>query len=75
MVGQSGKHVITRRTLAFGTKYGFGVFCLFLNRRITSRLGSLKNDQNTLTFVEKACSLPSFQGRIDRANCKKMRDT
>ena len=32
-----------------------------------------ENDINTLNFVEKTCSLPSFQARIDRESCKKMR--
>ena len=27
VVGQSGKQMIIRRTLAYGTKYGIGVFC------------------------------------------------
>ena len=30
-----------------------------------------ENDKNTLSFVEKACSLLSFQARIDWASCKK----
>ena len=28
VVGETGKEVILRRTLAYGTKYGIGVFCL-----------------------------------------------
>ena len=28
VVGETGKEVLLRRTLAYGTKYGIGVFCL-----------------------------------------------
>ena len=28
IVGETGKEVILRRTLAFGSQYGIGVFCL-----------------------------------------------
>ena len=29
VVGESGKQGVLQRTLAYGTKYGIGVFCLF----------------------------------------------
>ena len=65
------KQVIIHRTLGYGTKYGIGVFCLL-------ETGEQQIDRvpkKTLNFVEKACSLTSFQIRIDGASCKKIRDT
>ena len=70
VVGQSGKQMIIRTTLAYGTKYGIGVFC-WLETGEQQISWVPENDKTTLNFVEKAYSLPSFQVRFDRASCKK----
>ena len=41
VVGQSGKQVITRKILGYGTKYGIGVFC-FLETENNISVGFLK---------------------------------
>ena len=54
VVGQSAKQVIIRRTLAYGVKYGIGVFCFLETEE--QQIGWVpENDKNTLKFVEKAC--------------------
>ena len=67
------KEVLLRRTLAYGTKYGIGVFCL-------TEAGEQQidwvpdKDRTVLDAVGKACPLPNLRAKIDSANAKTMGD-
>ena len=57
-----------RETLAYGTKYGVGVFRLFKTGE--EQIGWVpEKDQRLLEDVRKACLSPKFQVKIDRATC------
>ena len=62
-----------RRTLAYGTKYGTGVFCL--TEAGEQQIGWVPDkDRTVLDAVEKACPLPIFRAKIDSATAKTMGD-
>ena len=65
--------VLLRETLAYGTKYGMGVFCLFNTGE--EQIGWVpEKDQKLLEDVRKAYQLPKFRVRIDRATCHTVGD-
>ena len=73
VVGKIGKEVLLRRTLAYGTRYGIGVFCLTESRE--QQIGWVpEKDQTILDAVGKACHLPNFHAKIDSASAKNMAD-
>lgn len=73
MLGEIGKQVSVRRTLAYGSKYGVGVFCFLKTGE--QQIGWVpEKDQIILDHVVKACLLPNFQAKVDRATCKTLGD-
>ena len=73
MVGKVGKDVFLRRTLAYGTTYSIGVFCL--TEEGEQQIGWLpKNNQTVLDVVRQTYCLPSFRAKIDTATSETMAD-
>lgn len=73
VVGEIGKEVLLRRTLAYGTHYGIGVFCL--TEAGEQQIGWVpEKDQAILVAVGKACHLPNFHAKIDSASAKNIAD-
>ena len=73
VVGETGKEVLLRRTLAYGTKYGIGVFCL--TDAGEQQIGWVPDkDRTVLDAVGKACPLPNLRAKIDSATAKTMGD-
>ena len=70
VVGETGKEVILRGTLAFGSQYDIGVVCLTNNKLV----GSIKRTRAILDAAGKACDLPKFHAKIDSVSAKNMRD-
>ena len=69
MVGKVGKDVFLRRTLAYGTTYGIGVFCL--TEEGEQHIGWVpENNQTVLDVVRQTYCLPSFRAKIDTAASK-----
>ena len=65
--------MLLRRTLAYGTKYGIGVFCL--TDAGEQQIDWLPDkDRTVLDVVGKACPLPNFRAKIDSATAKTMGD-
>ena len=73
MVGKVGKDVFLRRTLAYGTTYGIGVFCL--TEEGEQQIGWVpENNQTVLDVVRQTYCLPGFRAKIDTATSKTMAD-
>ena len=73
MVGKVGKDVFLRRTLAHGTTYGTGVFCL--TKEGEQQIGWLpENNQAVLDVVRQTHCLPGFRAKIDTATPETMAD-
>lgn len=73
IVRDIGREVLLRRTLAYGTKYGIGVFCLTTAGE--QQIGWVpEKDQTILDAVGKACHLPNFRAKIDSATAKTVGD-
>ena len=73
VVGKVGKDVFLRRTLAYGTTYGIGVFCL--TEEGEQQIGWVPgNNQTVLDVVRRIYSLPGFRAKIDTAASKTMAD-
>ena len=73
MVGKVGKDVFWRRTLAYGTTYGIGVFCL--TEEGEQQIGWVpENNQTVLDVVRQIYCLPGFRAKIDTATSKTMAD-
>lgn len=73
VVGKVGKDVFLRRTLAYGTTYGIGVFCLTEEGEQQIRWVP-ENNQTVLDVVRQTYCLPSFRAKIDTATSKTMAD-
>ena len=64
VVGKVVKDVFLRRTLAYGTTYGIGVFCL--TEEGEQQIGWVpENNQTVLDVVRQTYCLPGFRGKID----------
>ena len=74
IVRESQKPQVTlREALAYGTYYGVGVFCLLKTGE--EQIGWVpEKDQRLLEDVRKACLLPKFLAKIDRATCVTLGD-
>ena len=73
MVGKVGKDMFLRRTLAYGTKYGIGVFCL--TGEEVQQIGWVpENNQTVLDVVRQTYCLPGCRAKIDTAASKTMAD-
>ena len=71
MVGKVGKDVFLRRTLAYGTTYGIGVFCL--TEEGEQQIGWVpENNQTVLDdgYVRQTYCLPGFRAKVDTATSK-----
>ena len=71
MVGKVGKDVFLRRTLAYGTTYGIGVFCL--TEEGEQQIGWVpENNQTVLddSYVRQTYCLPGFRAKVDTATSK-----
>ena len=73
IVGETGKEVILRRTLAFGSQYGIGVSCLTEAEQQQIRWVT-KRTRAILDAVGKAYDSPNFHSNIDSASAKNMGD-
>ena len=72
-VGKVGKDVFLRRTLAYGTTYGIGVFCL--TEEGEQQIGWVpENNPTVLDAVLQTYCLPSFRAKIDTATSKTIAD-
>ena len=73
MVGKVGKDVFLRRTLAYGTTYSIGVFCL--TEEGEQQIGWVpENNQTVLDVVRQTYCLPSFRAKTDTAASKTIAD-
>ena len=70
VVGMTGKQVMLRRTLAYGSKYGIGVFSLLETGE--QQIGWVpEKNSNTFLKIEQAClCLNVLQAKIEEASCK-----
>ena len=65
--------MILRTTLAYGTKYSIGVFCL--TDAGEQQIGWVPDkDRTVLDPAGEACPLPNFRAKIDSATAKTMGD-
>ena len=65
--------MLLRRTFAYGTKYGIGVFCLTdAGEQQISWVPD--KDRTVLDPVGKPCPLPNIRAKIDSATAKTMGD-
>ena len=73
MVGETGKEVVLRRTLAFGSQYGIGVFCL--TEAGEQQIGWVtEKDPCNFGCCWKGMRLPKPSCQIDSATAKNMGD-
>ena len=73
MIGKVGKDVFLRSTLAYGTTYSIGVFCL--TEEGEQQIGWVpENNQTVLDVVRQTYCLPGFRAKIDTATSKTMAD-
>ena len=73
VLGQIGKEVFLRRTLAYGTYFGTGVFGL--TDEGEQQIGWVpEKDQAILDVVGKACELPNFYATIYNTSAKSIAD-
>lgn len=73
VLGKNGKEVLLRKTLAYGTHHGIGVFCL--TEAGESQIGWVpEKDEANLNAIENALHLPNFRTKINRASAKKLGD-
>jgi len=73
VLGQIGKEVFVRRTLAYGTSFGIGLFCL--TDEGEQQIGWVpEKDQAILDVVGKACELPNFHVKIYNTSTKIIAD-
>ena len=73
VVGETGKEVILRRTLAFGSQYGIGVFCL--TEAGEQQIGWVtEKDPCNFGCCWKGMRLPKLSCQIDSATAKNMGD-
>ena len=73
VVGKVGKDAFLRRTLAYSTTYGTGVFCL--TEEGEQQIGWVpENNQTVSDVVRQTYCLPSFRAKIDTATSKTMAD-
>ena len=74
VVGMTGKQVMLRKTLAYVSKYGIGVFILLEPGE--QQIGWVpEKNSNTFLKTEKACrSLNILQTKIEEASCKPVTD-
>ena len=61
VVGKIGKEVLLRRTLAYGTRYGIGVFCLTESDKL---VGSLKRTKQFWTPLERHAICQTFMPKL-----------
>ena len=69
MVNDQGKEVSLRKTLAYGTRYGIGVFCLTVERE--EQIGWVpEKEQSLFDAIGMAYNLPNFRAKTHSASCK-----
>jgi len=73
LIGQIGKEVFLRRTLAYGTYFVTGVFGL--TDEVEQQIGWVpEKDQAILDAFGKACELPNFHAKIYNTSAKSIAD-
>ena len=71
MVSDQGKDVSLKKTLAYGARYGIGVFCLTGERE--EQIGWVpEKEQSMFDTIGMAYNLPNFRAKIHGANCKNL---
>ncbi|KAL9977825.1 hypothetical protein ACROYT_G015277 [Oculina patagonica] len=71
-VGLTQKEVSVRRTLAYGTKYGIGIFCMFNSGE--EQIGWVPEKHGEFQKLEKLCDKTNFRAVITTTNCTLLGD-
>jgi hypothetical protein len=71
VVDRSGQQVTIRKTLAYGSKYGIGVFSLFETGE--QQIGWVpERKKGVWEYVGAACQHTSIQAKVHEVSCKQM---